>query len=92
MILSDLSLGGARILAGRDLLPGLEAMLEWGRFDAFGEVVWCDGENSGMRFLAPLDDAVLVDTRDLDDAARLPRDSDLVRRVAQGWAEGSTRL
>ncbi len=92
VILSDVSSGGARIIAGRDLSPGLEAVLEWGRFEAFGEVVWCDGERSGMRFLDPLDERILIATRDLDDAARLPRDSDLVRRVAQGWAEGSARL
>jgi len=92
VILSDLSLGGARILAGYSLPSGLEAVLEWARFNAFGEIVWCDGQNSGIRFLDPLDETTILATRDIDDSSRLPRESDLVRRVAQGWAEGSARL
>ncbi|MEE4452463.1 PilZ domain-containing protein [Novosphingobium resinovorum] len=92
VVLCDLSRHGARVVTGRALAPGLEVILEWGGFDAFGEVVWCDGDRCGLAFVEPIEEAALIATRGLDDSARLPRDSDLVRDLARRWVEGSARL
>lgn len=92
VILSDLSMRGARVITGRRMEPGQEAVLEWSGFDAFGEVVWCDGERCGLSFLDPIEEPTLIATRDLDDLSRLPRDRELLRQVARNWVDGTVRL
>ncbi|TCM17866.1 PilZ domain-containing protein [Novosphingobium sp. PhB165] len=91
-VLADLSLTGARIATEAELKPGAEVVLEWGRFEAFGEVVWCRGQYCGIAFFDMIPTATLIATRDLDDKAHLPADRDLVREVAQSWVRGKTRL
>lgn len=101
-VLADLSLKGAQVVASVPLPQGCEVVLEWDRFDAFGEVVWSGGAGAGLQrgegarcgiaFFDPIDAATLVATRVLDDGARLPREGELVRQVARRWVEGSTRL
>jgi hypothetical protein len=92
VIISDLSLTGARVLVSQPLRTGAEAVLEWGRHEAFGEVIWQQGQACGIVFFDPIDKAVLLATREMDDAARLPQDRELVRQVARQWVEGATRL
>ncbi|KQM19767.1 hypothetical protein ASE49_05340 [Novosphingobium sp. Leaf2] len=92
VVLSDLSCNGARVLMHEPLAIGCEVVLEWDRFDAFGTVVWCHADRSGIAFIDPVEKAVLIATRALDDRARLPQDRELVRQVAKRWVEGSARL
>lgn len=92
VVLRDISLWGASIAVDRELALGLELVVEWGAFDAFGEVVWSDAQSCGIRFIDPISPDTLMATRELDDHNRLPRDSDLLRQIARGWAEGSVRL
>jgi len=92
VILSDLSLTGARVLTGSGLSPGCEAVLEWQGHEAFGEIVWHFGNACGLHFFDPLDEEALLATRAMDDAARLPQDRELLRQIARQWVEGSTRL
>lgn len=91
-ILADLSLTGAKISTDAELKLGGEVVLEWGKFEAFGEVVWVRGQYYGISFIDMIAPAVLIATRDLDDAAHLPRDRDMLREVAQSWVKGGTRL
>ncbi len=91
-ILADLSLTGAKVSTDAELKLGGEVVLEWGRFEAFGEVVWIRGQYCGISFFDMIEPAVLIATRDLDDRSHLPRDRDMLREVAQGWVKGGTRL
>lgn len=90
-MLEDLSLHGARVATQALLKPGCEAVLEWGGFEAFGEVVWCVGGRCGLSFFDVITPKMLLDTRDLDDATRLPQDKELARQSAQQWVEGTLR-
>lgn len=91
-ILADLSLTGARILSDVELKLGAELLLEWGKFEAFGEVVWSRGQYCGISFFEMISDATLIATRNLDDAAHLPGDRDLLRQAAKSWVQGGSRL
>ena len=91
-ILADLSLTGAKVSTTAELKLGGEVVLEWGKFEAFGEVVWIRGQYCGISFFDMIAPPVLIATRDLDDTSHLPRDSDMLREVAQGWVKGGTRL
>ncbi|WP_333604801.1 PilZ domain-containing protein [Novosphingobium sp.] len=92
VVLEDLSLHGARVATSTQLKLGSEAVLEWGNFEAFGEVVWCAGGRCGISFFDAVTPQMLLDTRDLDDATRLPQDKELARQNARQWAEGKIRL
>jgi len=91
-VLADLSQSGARIALPRPVDERLEAMLLWGRFEAFGTIAWSAGRLCGMTFDEPIDGNVLIATRRLDDAARLPEDRELVRRSARSFVQGVVRL
>lgn len=91
-VLADLSLTGARIATDAELKLGGEVLLEWGQFEAFGEVVWSRGQYCGISFFEMISNATLIATRDLDDASHLPRDRDLLRQAAKGWVQGGSRL
>lgn len=91
VVLNDLSLTGAQLLVGHELRVGTEALLEWNKFDAFGEVVWSDGNRAGMRFETMLDPETVLSTRDMDDSEHLPSDFELIRRDAREWVQGGTR-
>lgn len=91
-VLVDLSLSGASLIVPGTIVPGREAVLEWGRFDAFGEIVWRRADRCGIAFFEPLSPAVLIATRNLDALEHLPQDRELARQVARGWVEGRTRL
>lgn len=92
VILADLSTTGARVLAEDLPKIGTEAVLHWDKYDAFGEVVWAEGVHCGIAFFDPIPEQDVLATRELDDAARLPQDRELLRQAARHWVEGSTRL
>lgn len=91
IILTDLSLSGAQIMTDQPLRLGCEVVLEWGSYEAFGEVVWTGGNRCGVSFFDAISPAVVVATRDLDDAAHLPQDKEIVRQMARHWVEGTPR-
>jgi PilZ domain len=90
-ILTDLSLGGAKLQTRFPIVPGEQAMLFWHDFEAFGTITWTYDGMCGMRFDELLAPRVLIATRDLHDADHLPHDRDLVRDVAREWVSGVRR-
>ena len=92
VILCDLSLHGAQVTTNAPLKLGSEAVLEWGKFEAFGEVVWCAGNRCGLSFFDDIDQQTLMASRELDAIAHLPQDRELVRQTARQWVEGQGRL
>lgn len=92
VVLCDLSLHGAQVTTKNPLKLGSEAVLEWSGFEAFGEVVWCSGDRCGLSFFDDITPQMLLDTRDLDTVAHLPRDRDMARQTARQWVEGQGRL
>lgn len=90
-ILTDLSFGGAKLLINCEVRPGQQAVLTWHDFEAFGTVSWEHGGMCGLDFDEFVAPAVLLATRDLDDADHLPSDRDLVRGIAREWVEGRRR-
>lgn len=91
VILVDLSTTGARVLAENLPKVGTEAVLRWGEHEAFGEVVWAKALHCGISFFDPIQEQDVLATRQLDDAARLPQDRELLRQAARHWVEGTTR-
>jgi hypothetical protein len=90
IILTDLSLTGAQFSVPLEQRAGTDAMLEWGHFEAFGELMWCDGCRCGMRFDEALTTNALIATRALNDSECLPSDFELARQAAKAWVGGST--
>lgn len=88
VILVDLSMTGARLVADNPPAVGTEAMLHWDRYEAFGEVVWAQGVQFGLSFEEPISEQDVLATRELDDVARLPHDKELLRQAAREWVEG----
>ncbi|WP_184243741.1 PilZ domain-containing protein [Novosphingobium chloroacetimidivorans] len=91
-VLIDLSLNGARIQTSTPARLGDEAVLIWGSFETFGQVVWATDTHCGLALFEPITDALLLETRQLDQVARLPEDRDLTRQSAQAWAQGKAKL
>ena len=87
--LLDLSFRGAKIEIGGLVAPGGDAVLSWGRFEAFCRIAWCHGDRCGLDFDEPLKGDVLIATRDLADAAPA---TDAIRQTAQAFVSGSVRL
>lgn len=92
VVLNDLSLNGAQITVPIPLRVGCEAVIEWARFEAFGEVVWTGGGRCGLAFFDPITQADLLATRELNETAGLPQEKELVRQTARQWVEGTARL
>lgn len=75
VVVTDVSLEGAR-LGGRDLPPaGEDMMMLVGSIDAMATVVWSDGDKCGVRF----DEAIVNET-----IAQMKREADWVE-IAQ-WS------
>ncbi len=91
-ILADISLDGARIQTEVPIVPGTEILIEWAGFEAFGDVVWCKDGQCGIVFEEPIARPILLATRAVHDAARLPDDRNLLRRIASQWVRGNRRL
>ena len=91
-ILMDLSLSGARVETSQPARLGDEAVLMWGGFESFGQVVWTTPSLCGVALFDPISDATLLGTRQLDQVARLPDDRELTRNSARSYVEGRVRL
>ena len=91
-MLVDISLNGARIALTRPIEEGLDVVLEWGPFEAFGKVLWRHEDTCGVRFYDPISPEALIATRDIDDNRLLPGDRELTREAAADWAQGTRRL
>jgi hypothetical protein len=82
--LIDLSQGGAHVILSQ---PGdiREAVLTWLRFETFGEVVWREDADIGLKFDKLLPLAVLVETRRL--APSVVREE--AEAAAREWVAGT---
>ena len=87
-ILTDLSLGGAKLSITKLPTPGFDAVLSWYGYEAFGSVSWAHDGMCGMRFEEIISPRVPIATRDIEDAEHLPSDRDLVRGFADKWVRG----
>ena len=91
--LVDLSCNGARVHGvGVRLRPGAEAVLKWGRREAFGMVVWAAGGAAGLLFYDPLAERIVMETRRLVDNGQLSAERDPERKLARAFVQGLTRL
>ena len=90
-VLTDLSFGGAQLEVKRELRPGQQAVLGWHTFEAFGTISWAHDGFCGMHFEEYLAGAVLIATRDLDDAEHLASERERVRGAARDFVRGVRR-
>ena len=68
--------------------PGTEALLKWGDFEGFGNVVWAGPDRLGLNFFEPITEKMLMATRDLDDVSHLPPEWEINRAAARQWVSG----
>lgn len=94
-ILLDLSLTGARLCMLNQFQSadapknGAEAVLEWEAGEAFGSIVWSEGEVFALEFDELLSPADLIATRDLHDRlVALGGLQYLEGQIARKWVEG----
>lgn len=87
--LLDVSFRGARLAVSRFVTPGSDAVLSWGKFEAFSRIAWCRGDQCGLDFDEPLHGDVLLATRDLADATP---PTDTTRQTAKAFVTGVVRL
>ncbi|WP_184250440.1 PilZ domain-containing protein [Novosphingobium chloroacetimidivorans] len=90
-VLIDISLSGARVKTSKSARLGDEAVLTWGDFEVFGQVVWATETHCGLALIDPIDDAVLLATRQWDQIARPPEERNLSRLSATAWAQGKAQ-
>ena len=91
--LADIAYNGARIyLPGCALRSGRDAILVWEQFEAFGDVVWNNGDFLALRFEEPLVRSVLLGTRQAEDARSLPLQRQLTREAAQAFVNARYKL
>lgn len=92
-VMADVSHGGAQIHApGLDVRPGQHAVLAWDRFEAFGTVVWSDGQDIGLHFDEPVGRAVLMATRALNDGQDGRIEEQSLRDAARAFVAGQRRV
>jgi len=89
VVLLNLSLSGAKILAETRLREGSEAILQWESLEAFGEIMWVDGSIVGLRFETEVDHDVLLAARTAP--SWLSRDEEIAR-AALAWVSGRGRV
>ena len=88
LVLCDLSAGGAKVFAKVALPLGRDIVLRWGNHEAFGAVVWVREGFHGVQFDEPLANAVLTDTRHLQDTTGMNRDALAEWMADKGYAFG----
>lgn len=82
--LVDLSESGARLQCDSARIS--DGVLKWLGYEAFGAVVWREGEEAGLHFDQPIEGAWLLDTRQW--LPEIARETDGVRRFAKEWVAG----
>lgn len=88
VVLCDISLGGAKVFTHGALPVAREVLLRWGPHEAFGTIVWERDGLRGVQFDQLLPAAVLIATRDLQDAGGLNRDEVAEWVAEKGWGFG----
>jgi hypothetical protein len=92
-ILTDLSLGGARIVPAKPVREGADAVLMWaGGLEAFGRIVWVEGRECGILFDEALAVTAIQATRQVNEVSGLPAERELLRRSAQEFVRSGARL
>jgi hypothetical protein len=86
--LCDVSRSGARLRPSVPLKVGDEVVVYWLNFDAFGHVVWAKDEFVGMEFYDPLDEDILLKTREIIDYGLDPGEEGAAREAARNWYLG----
>lgn len=87
----NLSTGGALIETARAPSVGKEVVLKCFGIDAFGVVVWEDGDRCGIEFYDPIDEAEVIRQRQLseDEFAQLKwRTRKDMLEAAERWSNG----
>lgn len=86
-VVSDLSLGGARVQTDEPLHPGESVLLKLGQYEAFGDVRWTRGKTSGIQFDKKLPKSVMMNVQGRGaDALRLA--SAEAKIAARDWVVG----
>ena len=83
----DLSQGGAHLYLSRPD-PLRQAFLSWLGFEAFGDIVWQEGREAGIRFDRPLPLAQLVETRRQAPSV-VQEEAQRVEAAAREWVAGN---
>ena len=91
-VLGDLSCNGARI--ERTNLPSKpgDAVLMWGKHEAFGRIRWCAPGRCGIHFYDPIPFDWVLAARQRHDAEGLPDDRELLRRMARDFVTGQRQI
>jgi hypothetical protein len=91
-ILCDLSRYGARIEHAGMPLKCCDVVLKWHDFEAFGRIMWSHSGETGIGFYDPVHQNWLIATRDLDGREHIKDNRESVRRHAQEWVKGQSRI
>ena len=93
VMLKDLSTRGARFTSADELSVGQEVVIQWLRFEAFGEIQWNSDGVYGVAFARSIMLSSLVETRDSNALGIMqPIEREIVSRTALAFVEGRLRL
>lgn len=93
LAMADVSRRGARLAGSLPRLRvGQQGVIQWGPFEAFGQVAWCNERGCGLIFDEPLAQHVLFSTRQIHDSAKLRSEREVARGVAEEFVQGKVRL
>lgn len=92
VMLKDLSTRGARFCSPEELNVGQDVVIQWLKFEAFGEIYWSIDGFYGIAFARPISLADLVETRDRNAIGMQPVEREVVSRTAMAFVEGRLRL
>lgn len=90
--LKDLSQWGARVAFSQPVSRGERVVIQWDRFEMFGNVVWVSAMFCGIAAFDPVTTAILLATRELASMTGLQFEKETTRQAASAWAAGQVRL
>jgi hypothetical protein len=86
--LCDISRSGARLRISHPLKIGDDVVINWLNFEGFGHVVWVKDEFAGVEFYDPIDEDILLKTREIIDYGLDPGEEGAAREAARNWYLG----
>ena len=89
--LLDLSKSGAKVRGAALPAPGQEVVVLLGRVEAFGSVIWRDGDQCGVHFDCPLSDRALSQIESERGPAALAGIAGEEALAAADWLNGIAR-